>query len=141
MQSIVDASLVQFTFTMFTLGIAATMALLLGSIGLYGILSYAVTLRTREIGVRLALGATPSVVMRSVVANGAVLAAIGLIIGLGAAAGLTTVMQGLLFETEPLDPMTFVTMSLVLLAVALCAAYIPARRAAKVSPLETMKSQ
>lgn len=141
MQSIVDGSLVQFTFTMSTLGIAAVMALLLGSIGLYGVLSYAVTLRTREIGVRLALGATPAVVQRSVVASGAVLAAAGLALGLLGAAGLTRVMQGLLFETAPLDPATFLAMSIVLLLVALMAAYLPARRAARVSPLESMKAQ
>jgi predicted permease len=140
MASIVDASIVEFTFTMFTLGVAAAMALLLGAIGLYGVLSYAVTLRTREIGVRLALGATPTLVMRSIVATGATLAVMGLVIGLAGAAGLTRYMRGLLYETEPLDPVTFAAMSGALLVVAFLASYIPARRAAHVSPLESMKA-
>jgi predicted permease len=140
MTSIVDASIVEFTFTMFTLAVAAALALLLGAIGLYGVLSYAVTLRRREIGVRLALGATPRVVMRSIVATGATLAVIGLVLGLAGAAGLTRYMQGLLFETKPLDPGTFVAMSGALLAVAFLASYLPARRASHVSPLESMKA-
>ena len=140
MTAIVDASIVEFTFTMFTLAVAAALALLLGAIGLYGVLSYAVTLRTREIGVRLALGATPRVVMRSVVATGATLAVIGLALGLAGAAGLTRYMQGLLFETQPLDPGTFVGMSAALLVMAFLASYLPARRASHVSPLESMKA-
>ncbi|MGE3345679.1 MAG: FtsX-like permease family protein, partial [Vicinamibacterales bacterium] len=139
MQEILDTSVVDFTFTMVTLGIAALLALVLGAVGLYGVLSYAVTLRTKEIGVRMALGAQPSVVLRSVVARGFVLAAIGLGIGLVAAAGLTQLMDGLLFETEALDPLTFVSMSAALLLVAGLASYLPARRAAHVSPLESMK--
>jgi predicted permease len=139
MQEILDTSVVDFTFTMVTLGIAALLALVLGAVGLYGVLSYAVTLRTKEIGVRMALGAQPSVVLRSVVARGFVLAAIGLGIGLAAAAGLTQLMDGLLFETAPLDPLTFVSMSAALLLVAGLASYLPARRAAHVSPLESMK--
>lgn len=140
MDDIVSASIVEFTFTMLTLGIASAMALLLGAVGLYGVLSYAVTLRTREIGVRLALGASAAVVMRSVVATGAALATIGLVIGLAAAAGLSRFMRGLLFETEPLDPWTFAGMSAALLSVAVLASYLPARRAAHVSPLESMKA-
>jgi predicted permease len=140
MQQILDESIVAFTFTMVTIGLAATLALLLGAIGLYGVLSYAVTLRTREIGVRLALGAQPGQVMRSVVVRGSILATIGLAIGLAGAAGLTRLMQGLLFETEALDPATFATMSVALLAVAALSSYLPARRAALVSPLESMKA-
>jgi hypothetical protein len=140
MGDIVDASIVDFTFTMLTLGIAAAMALILGAIGLYGVLSYAVTLRTREIGVRLALGATRGTVMRSVVGTGAMLAAIGLVIGLAAAAGVTRFMRGVLFETEPLDAWTFAAMSMALLLVAMLASFLPARRASLVSPLESMKA-
>jgi predicted permease len=140
MTEIVDASIVPFTFTMLTLGIAAGMALLLGAIGLYGVLSYAVTLRTREIGVRLALGAPPSRVMRAVVAQGAAIAAVGLVIGLACAAGLTRFLGNILFETPALDPGTFVVMSLALFVVAMLASYLPARRAASVSPLESIKT-
>jgi len=140
MHEIVDRSIVEFTFTMLTLGIAAVAALLLGAIGLYGVLSYAVTLRTREIGVRMALGAPAARVMRSVVANGATIAGIGLIIGLAGAVGLTRFLGSLLFDTAPLDVPTFATMSLALLAVALLASYLPARRAASVSPMESMRT-
>jgi len=140
MDDVVEESLVQFSFTMLTLGIAATMALALGAIGLYGVLSYAVTLRTREIGVRLALGAAPSVVMRMVVTNGAAIAGVGLLVGLAGAAALTRFLGGILFETEPLDPLTFLAMSAALFVVCLVASYLPARKAALVSPLESMRA-
>ena len=141
MQQIVDRSIAEFTFTMLTLCIAAAMALLLGAIGLYGVLSYAVSLRTREIGVRLALGAPTSVVIRSVVANGAMIALIGLVIGVAGAIALTRYLGDLLYDIPPLDPSTFVVMSVVLILVSLAASYLPARRAAAVSPLEAMKTE
>ena len=103
MQQVVERSVTQFSFTMLTLGIAAGVALLLGAIGLYGVLSYAVSLRTREIGVRLALGAPPSRVRRGVMANAAGITAIGLVVGAAGAAGLTRLLRGLLYETTPLD--------------------------------------
>ena len=106
--AVLERSVVQFSFTMLTLAIAAGIALLLGAIGLYGVLSYAVSLRTREIGVRLALGAQTSAVMRSVVANGAAIVAIGLVIGLAGAALATRLLGGLLYDTAPLDLATFV---------------------------------
>ena len=140
MQQIVGRSIVEFTFTMLTLTIAAGVSLLLGAIGLYGVLSYAVTLRTREIGVRLALGAPPRQLMRSVVRNGMVLAGIGLVLGLAGAAGLTRFLGTLLFETEPLDPPTFVATTVALFVIAVLASYLPARRAAAVSPLESMRA-
>ncbi len=140
MQEILDHSIVEFTFTMLTLTIAAGVALLLGAIGLYGVLSYAVTLRTREIGVRLALGAPPARLMRSVVTNGVMLAGIGLVVGLAGAAGLTRFLGTLLFETEPMDPATFATTTVALFVVAILASYLPARRAAAVSPLESMRT-
>ena len=140
MQEIVDRSIVEFTFTMLTLTIAAGVSLILGAIGLYGVLSYAVTLRTREIGVRLALGAPPARLMRSVVTNGVVLAGIGLVLGLAGAVGLTRFLGTLLFETEPLDPATFATTTVVLFVIAVLASYLPARRAAGISPLESMRA-
>jgi predicted permease len=141
MQEVVERSVTQFSFTMLTLGIAAGVALLLGAIGLYGVLSYAVSLRTREIGVRLALGAPPSRVRRSVMASAAGITAIGLVVGAAGAAGLTRLLSGLLFETTPLDAATFAGMSALLFAVALLAAYLPARKAASVSPMEAMRSE
>ena len=140
MDDIVEGSIVQFSFTMLTLGIAAAMALILGAIGLYGVLSYAVTLRTREIGVRLALGAPPSRVMRAVVVNGVAISAIGLVVGVLGAVGLTRLLEGILYETEPLDLATFAGMSAVLAVVALAASFLPARKAAAVSPLEAMRT-
>jgi predicted lysophospholipase L1 biosynthesis ABC-type transport system permease subunit len=139
MDAILERSVVQFSFTMLTLAIAAGIAVALGAIGLYGVLSYAVSLRTREIGVRLALGAPVSLVMRSIVVNGAVIAALGLVLGLAGAFGLTRFLQGLLYETAPLDVATFAGMSALLFVVALVASYLPARKAASVSPLEAMR--
>ena len=141
MDEVVARSIVPFTFTMMTLGIAALMALILGMIGLYGVLSYTVTLRIREIGVRLALGAAPARVMRSVVGQGLVIVGIGLAIGLGAAFGLTRLLGELLYGTKPLDAPTFAAMSLALLTVAAIASYLPARRAAAISPIESLKNE
>jgi len=141
MESIVERSVVQFSFTMLTLAIAAGIALALGAIGLYGVLSYAVSLRTREIGVRLALGAPAGLVMRSIVVNGAAIATLGLAIGLLGAFGVTRFLAGLLYETTPLDAATFAGMSALLFVVALLASYLPARKAASVSPLEAMRTE
>jgi putative ABC transport system permease protein len=141
MDRIVERSIVQFSFTMLTLAIAAGIALVLGAIGLYGVLSYAVSLRTREIGVRLALGAPASLVMRSVVTDGAAIAGLGLLVGLLGAAALTRLLSGLLYETAPLDVGTFVAMPLLLFIVALIASYLPARKAASVSPMEAMRGE
>jgi hypothetical protein len=139
MDEVVAQSIVPFTFTMLALGLAAAMALVLGMIGLYGVLSYTVTLRVREIGVRLALGAAPARVMRAVVGQGLVIVGIGLAVGLGGAVGLTRLLTDLLYGTQPLDVTTFITMSAALLAVATLASYLPARRAASVSPLESLR--
>jgi putative ABC transport system permease protein len=141
MTEIVERSELQFTFTMLTLGIAAVIALALGAIGLYGVLSYAVSLRTREIGVRIALGAPPSRVKRAVIANAAIITGIGLVVGALGAAGLTRLLGGLLYETQPLDLPTFFGMSALLFGVGLVASYLPARRAASVSPLEAMRGE
>jgi putative ABC transport system permease protein len=141
MDDVVERSVTEFSFTMLTLAIAAGIALLLGAIGLYGVLSYAVTLRTREIGVRMALGAPPLVVKRGILAHAAGITAVGLVIGGLGAAGLTRFLGGLLYETRPLDVPTFAGMSALLFAVALIAAYLPARKAAGVSPLEAMRME
>ena len=141
MKQVVQRSVTEFSFTMLTLGIAAGIALLLGAIGLYGVLSYAVSLRTREIGVRIALGAAPARVRRGVMASAAGITAIGLLVGAAGAAALTQLLGGLLFETKPLDVSTFAGMSGLLFAVALLASYLPARKAASVSPMEAMRTE
>jgi predicted permease len=139
MSEIVSNSVIELSFTMLALGIAAVMALLLGAIGLYGVLSYVVSQRRPEIGVRLALGAPPSAVLKMVVASGARIAGIGLGVGLIGSIALTRLLRGLLYGTEPLDPLTFAAMSLVLFLVGLLASYLPARRAAAVDPMESLR--
>ena len=141
MIDVVKRSYIEFTFTMLTLGIAAITGLLLGAVGLYGVLSYAVTLRVREIGVRLALGASPGRVMRSIVGQGVAVAGVGLVIGIAGAYGLTRLLGSLLFQTDALDIPTFAAMSAALFVVALLASYLPARRAAGVSPLESLRAE
>ncbi|MEZ5318948.1 MAG: ABC transporter permease [Vicinamibacterales bacterium] len=141
LQSIVDDSVVEFTFTMTTLAVAAGLALVLGAIGLYGVLSYAVSLRTREIGVRLALGAPPATVRWTVLANGLGITLVGLVIGLAAAAGLTRLLAGILYDVEPIDPLTFSAMSVALVLVAAVASWLPAHRASRVSPLESLRAE
>jgi putative ABC transport system permease protein len=136
---LVAASVIQLSFTMFTLGIAALLALVLGAVGLYGVLSYSVAQRTQEIGVRMALGAERGAVMRMVVGDGARITAIGLLVGLAGAAALTRLLKGILYDVKTLDPLTFVGTALLLLAVALLSAYLPARRAAAVDPMESMR--
>ena len=135
----VRESMTQFSFTMLTLGIAAGIALVLGAIGLYGVLSYAVSLRTREIGVRIALGAAPARVKWGVMANAAIITLIGLVAGALGAAAVTRFLEGQLYETRPLDVPTFLGMSGLLFLVGLIAAYLPARKAASVSPIEAMR--
>ena len=141
MQQAVRESMTQFSFTMLTLGIAAAIALVLGAIGLYGVLSYAVSLRTREIGVRIALGAAPARVKRGILMNAAIITLIGLTIGAFGAVGVTRFLKGMLYETEPLDVSTFLAMSGLLFLVGLLAAYLPARKAASVSPIEAMRTE
>jgi putative ABC transport system permease protein len=141
MNEVVSASVLELSFTMFTLGIAAILALVLGAVGLYGVLSYSVAQRTQEIGVRMALGAETRQVLGMVVKEGARTQVIGLVIGLVGAAALTRVLQGLLFDIEALDPLTFATTSGILLGVGLLATYLPARRAARLDPVTSMRTE
>jgi predicted permease len=141
MREIMDRSMARTSFTLVMLGIAGSMALLLGVIGIYGVIAYAVSQRTREIGIRLALGARPGDVRRMFVQYGLGLCAIGTIIGVGAAAVLTRLLKSLLFGVAPMDPMTFAAVPAALLLAALAAAYLPARRASAVDPVMCMRAE
>ena len=126
-------------FNMALFGIFAGLALLLASVGIYGVLAYAVSQRTREIGIRIALGATAGNVASLVVRQGLLLAAIGAAIGFIAAFGLTRWMSSLIFGIGPTDPLTFSAVPALLIAIALVASYMPARRATKVHPMESLR--
>jgi ABC-type antimicrobial peptide transport system permease subunit len=141
MRELYDRSLAATSFSLVMLAIAGMMALLLGLIGIYGVISYSVSQQTREIGIRLALGAEPGELKRMFVRNGLTLAGIGVMIGLGAAAALTRLMKSLLFGISPLDPLTYVATPCVLVAAATLASYLPARRAARVDPMEALRME
>lgn len=139
LQRIYQRSMARTSFTLVMLGIAAAVALLLGVVGIYGVISYSVSQRTREIGIRMALGAEPADVSRMFVGHGLLLTSIGTALGLGAAVGLTRLMAALLFHVSPLDLVTYSAVSGGLVAVALLASYVPARRATSVDPVEALR--
>jgi predicted permease len=139
MQEVYDKSVARTSFTLVMLGIAGAMALVLGIIGIYGVISYTVSQRQREIGIRLALGAQGGDVLQMVLKQGAKMALVGVAVGLGAAFGLTELMKGLLFGVTARDPMTFAAVAALLLFVALLASYIPARRAMLVDPIVALR--
>jgi ABC-type antimicrobial peptide transport system permease subunit len=134
-------SMVQLSFTMLTLGVVSGLALILGAVGLYGVLSYVVAERTREIGVRMALGATSTQVRRMVVAQGSRVVVVGIAIGVAAALAATRALGSLLFGVAPVDPATFVAMSAVMIVIGLLASYLPARRASSIDPIESLRSE
>jgi putative ABC transport system permease protein len=141
MEELAARSMGSLTFTMLMVGIAAGLALILGAVGLYGVLSYGVTQRTREIGVRMALGADGGGVRRMVVAQGGRVALIGVAVGVLASIGLTRYLENLLFGVEPLDVLTFSAVSVVMVGVALLASYLPARRASLVDPVVALRAE
>ncbi|MGH9856019.1 MAG: FtsX-like permease family protein, partial [Blastocatellia bacterium] len=128
-------------YQMFLLGVFAAMALVIAIVGIYGVISYAVSQRTHEIGIRMAMGAQARDVLRMVVWWGMQLTLIGVALGLAAALALTRVMKNLLFEVSPTDPATFALITLLLVGAALIASYIPARRATKVDSLIALKHE
>ena len=141
LKEIRDRSMSRTSFTLVMLGIAGAMALLLGVIGIYGVISYSVSQRTREIGIRTALGASASEVRGMFVAHALKLAAIGVAVGLAGSFFLTRWMASLLYEVSPHDWVTFGLVPVVLTAAALAASYLPARRATLVEPLEALRTE
>jgi putative ABC transport system permease protein len=132
-------SMMQLSFTLLTLGIVSALALILGAVGLYGVLSYVVAQRTREIGVRMALGAEAGRVRRMVVAQGARVVAVGVVIGVAVALAGTRALGSLLFGVQAVDVLTFVAMSASMIGIGLLASYVPARRASRVDPIESLR--
>lgn len=141
MDHIVSESVTQPRFNLFLLGLFSAIALLLSAAGIYGVTAYSVTQRTQELGIRIALGAQVSDVLKMILGQGMVVITIGLVIGLAAAFALMRLMRSLLFGIGENDPLTFVAITLVLAAVALLACFIPARRAAKVDPLIALRAE
>jgi putative ABC transport system permease protein len=134
-------SMTRSSFSLALLGIAGAMALLMSIVGIYGVLAYAVVQREREVGIRVALGAEPRTVKRIFVYRGMILSGIGIAFGAVAAAGLTRLMSSLLFGVTPLDAATFVAAAAFLAAAALLASYVPARRAATIDPMQTLRAE
>ena len=141
LQDLLDGAAAHTAFTMVLLVIAAAAALLLGMVGIYGVMSYVVSQRTGEIGVRLALGASPSNVAAMIGRQGALVSLAGAATGLAVAFAGTRLIESLLYGVSPREPLVFATMTMLLVAVALVACWLPARRAARLSPLDALRSE
>jgi ABC-type antimicrobial peptide transport system permease subunit len=141
MSAVIAAATAQLTFVIIILGAAAAVTLILGAVGLYGVLAYVVTLRTRELGIRMALGATPSAVATTMARYGVGLTGVGIAIGLGLFALIARFLRTMLFGVRTSDPIALGTAVMVLVAVALLATWLPARRAAGVDPASTLRAE
>jgi ABC-type antimicrobial peptide transport system permease subunit len=140
MEGLAARSMAPLAFTTLTIALAAGLALVLGAVGLYGTLSYVVSRRTREIGIRMAVGAQAAQVRRMIVAEGSRVALLGVVVGLLAAVLLARVLESLLFEIEPVDPATLAATGMLMLAVALAASWLPARRASAMDPVKCLQN-
>jgi ABC-type antimicrobial peptide transport system permease subunit len=136
-----NRSMARTSFTLVMLAVAGSMALLLGVIGIYGVIAYSVSQRTREIGIRMALGAQRQTLTSMFVRHGLLLTSIGVGCGLAAAIPLMRLMSSLLFKVSPVDPLTYSAVSLGLVGTAFLASYLPSRRAATVDPVEALRAE
>ena len=141
MAEVVDLTVAQPKFNAVLLGLFAVLALLLGAVGMYGLMSHSVAQRVNEIGIRLALGAPPGTVLRGVMTEGMTLAGIGVAVGVGVALAGARMMASLLFAVTPADPLTFAAAPLLLAAVAAIACLVPALRATRVDPMTALRSE
>jgi putative ABC transport system permease protein len=141
MQQLLDESVSQSRFATVLISIFAVVALVLASVGIYGVISYSITQRTSEVGVRMALGAQTNHILRLFVSQGVRLAVLGIGIGLLAAFAMTQIITSLLYQVSAIDPLTYIGTALVLAFVAVAASYIPARRATKVHPMIALRQQ
>jgi ABC-type antimicrobial peptide transport system permease subunit len=141
LDEIYSKSMERTSFTLVMLTTAGAMALLIGLVGIYGAISYAVSQRRREIGIRMALGAPPRRLSRIFIADGLVLSLTGVACGLAASAALTRILGSSLFGVSPLDPLTYTSVTIVLTTAAVAASYIPALRAMKVDPVEALRRE
>jgi ABC-type antimicrobial peptide transport system permease subunit len=141
MDSILSQVVAQPRFQAWMLTLFGGVALGLAAIGLYGVLAYAVTRRRREIGVRLALGAQKRDILSLIIRHGMKLALVGVGLGVVAALGLTRVMRSLLYQVTPTDPLTFAAVTLLLVVITLAACWLPARRAAQVDPMTSLRNE
>jgi ABC-type antimicrobial peptide transport system permease subunit len=141
MDEVFSTSVEQQRFSMLLVGLFGGLAVVLAAIGIYGVMGYSVTQRRQELAVRMALGARTGQVLQLVLKDGVVLASLGVIVGLAGAFALTRLFRSLLFEIQPTDVMTFVSVAVLLVLVALLASYIPARRASKIDPLTALRSE
>ena len=139
MEQVQGDSIADRRLTVWLLGVFAALAIVLAAVGIYGVISFSVARRTREIGVRMALGASRADVLRMIVREGMRTAAIGLAAGLVAALALTRVMRSILYEVTATDPAVFAAIALLLAAVAALASYIPARRATRIDPIAALR--
>jgi predicted permease len=141
MEQLVASSLTRQRFYAILLGLFAAIAAVLGAIGIYGVLAYAVAQRTQEIGIRMALGARREAVLRMVLGRGLILIAAGITLGLAGALGLTRYLSGMLYDLTPLDPATYAAVAIAFALVALAASYLPARRATRVDPVVALRHE
>ncbi len=141
MSAVAAASMAQLSFTIIVLGAAALVTLVLGAVGLYGVMAYVVALRTRELAVRIALGATPQAIVRMLTTQGVIVTGFGVVGGLVLFALIARTLRSLLFGVASTDPLTLASASLLLIAIAALASWLPARRTSRVDPADVLRAE